>query len=364
LRGLSLTRLSPIAVYMIPSAMLVLVGAFFFPSAGRDDAHITYWAAYSLYHFGEVLNYNGDRVEQSSSLLQVILLAIAAFVSKIDIVTLGKLSSILFGVASLVALHILTKKIEPKAAFLAAALTGTSAYFAYWSFGGLETTLATFTSLLLIIAYGAYLNQQGNYFTGLAGVAVTTSMFALVRPEMPVVLISMVLGVIVSVFILDKLNSENQTHHQNVLFRLLIILGISVVVVFLIMGFRIWYFDSIFPQPVVAKSEGFSFNDLHSGIIYLKRQLFFDSYIKSLTVFTLFSIGYVVWSQLKMKRVNPYILLSGLFLATYTAFILLSRGDWMEGGRFLVHLLPVALIFPALVLARLLNHRATLSTNR
>jgi hypothetical protein len=159
--------------------MLVLVGAFFFPSAGRDDAHITYWAAYSLYHFGEVLNYNGDRVEQSSSLLQVILLAIAAFVSKIDIVTLGKLSSILFGVASLVALHILTKKIEPKAAFLAAALTGTSAYFAYWSFGGLETTLATFTSLLLIIAYGAYLNQQGNYFTGLAGVAVTTFMFAL-----------------------------------------------------------------------------------------------------------------------------------------------------------------------------------------
>jgi hypothetical protein len=138
LRGSSLTRLSPIAVYMIPSAILVLVGAFFFPSAGQDDAHITYWAAYSLYHFGEVLNYNGDRVEQSSSLLQVILLALAAFVSKIDIVTLGKLSSVLFGVASLVALHILMKKIEPKAAFLAAVLTGTSAYFVYWSFGGLE----------------------------------------------------------------------------------------------------------------------------------------------------------------------------------------------------------------------------------
>jgi hypothetical protein len=354
----------PITLYLVPSAILVLVGSFFFPSAGRDDAHITYWAAYSLSHFGEVLNYNGDRVEQSSSLLHVILLAMTAFVTKIDIVSLGKSSSILFGVASLVTLHILTEKIQPKAAFLAAVLTGTSVYFAYWSFGGLETTLTAFTSLLLILAYGAYLNKQGNYFAGMAGVAMATFIFALVRPEMPVVLICMVLGAIVGVLILDKLNPANEAQHQNYLFRLLIILGISLVIVSLTIYFKIWYFDSPFPQPVIAKSEGFSFNVLRSGIIYIERQLFFDSYIKVLTVFTLFSIGYVIWSQLKMKQVNPYILLSGLFLATYTSFIFFSGGDWMEGGRFLVHLLPVALMFPALVLAHLLNHRAALSTNR
>jgi hypothetical protein len=354
----------PITLYLVPSTILVLGGSFFFPSAGRDDAHITYWAAYSLSHFGEVLNYNGDRVEQSSSLLHVILLAMTAFVTKIDIVSLGKSSSILFGVASLVTLHILTEKIQPKAAFLAAVLTGTSVYFAYWSFGGLETTLTAFTSLLLILAYGAYLNKQGNYFDGMAGVAMATFIFALVRPEMPVVLICMVLGAIVGVLILDKLNPANEAQHQNYLFRLLIILGISLVIVSLTICFKIWYFDSPFPQLVIAKSEGFSFNVLRSGIIYIERQLFFDSYIKVLTVFTLFSIGYVIWSQLKMKQVNPYILLSGLFLAAYTSFIFFSGGDWMEGGRFLVHLLPVALMFPALVLAHLLNHRAALSTNR
>ena len=233
-------------------------------------------------------------------------------------------------------------------------------YFAYWSFGGLETTLATFTSLLLILAYGAYLNKRGNYFAGMAGVAVTTFIFVLVRPEMPVVLISMVLGTIVSVFIFDKLNSANQTQHQNYLFRLIIILGISVVIVFLVIGFRFWYFDSLFPQPVIAKSEGISFNTLWSGVIYLKRQLIFDQYIKIMAVLTLFSTGYVMWSQLKTKQVNPYILLSVLFLATYISFILFSGGDWMAGGRFLVHLLPVALMFPSLVLARLLNHRAVL----
>jgi hypothetical protein len=357
----SFLRLEPIALYLVPSAILVLIGSLFFPSSGRDDAHITYWAAYSLSHFGEVLNYNGDRVEQSSSLLHVVLLAITAFITKIDIVSLGKSSSILFGVASLVALHILTKKIEPKVAFLAAVLTGTSVYFVYWSFGGLETTLTALTSLLLILAYGSYLNKQGSYFAGMTWVTAATFIFALVRPEMPVVLICIVLGGILSVLIFDKFNSVNHAQYQKFLLRLLIILGISLITVSLIIGFRILYFDSPFPQPVVAKSNGFSFNVLRLGIIYLKQQLIFDLYIKIIAVFIPFSIGYVVWTQLRTKQVDPYILLSVLFLVTYTSFIIFSGGDWMEGGRFLVHLLPIAMIFPSLVLGHLLNHRAALA---
>jgi hypothetical protein len=357
---LSFVKLEPITPYLVPSAILVLIGSLFFPSSGRDDAHITYWAAYSLSHFGEVLNYNGDRVEQSSSLLHVVLLAITAFVTKVDIVSLGKSSSILFGVASLVALHILTKKAEPKAAFLAAVLTGTSVYFVYWSFGGLETTLTALTSLLLILAYGSYLNKQGSYFAGMAWITAATFIFALVRPEMPVVLICIVLGGILSVLIFDKFNSANHAQHKKFLLRLLIILGISLITVCLIIGFRILYFDSPFPQPVVAKSNGFSFNVLRLGIIYLKQQLIFDLYIKIIAVFIPFSIGYVVWTQLRTKQVDPYILLSVLFLVTYTSFIIFSGGDWMEGGRFLVHLLPIAMMFPSLVLGRLLNHPAAL----
>jgi len=76
--------------------------------------------------------------------------------------------------------------------------------------------------------------------------------------------------------------------------------------------------------------------------------------------FTLFGIWYVIWSQLKTKQINPYILLSVLFVATYASFILFSGGDWMEGGRFLVPLLPVAMMFPALVLAPLLKHQGAL----
>jgi hypothetical protein len=355
-----LFKLDSIAIYLAPSVVLVFIGYLFFPSAGRDDAHITYWAAYSLSHFGEVLNYNGDRVEQSSSLLQVVLLAVIGFITKIDIVSLGKYSSILFSIASLIAVYILAKKIEPKAAFLSAVLTGTSAYFAYWSFGGLETTLAAFASLLLILAYGAYLNKQENYSTGLVWVTASTFIFALARPEMPVVLVCIVLGAILTVFILDKFNSANHAQRRNFLFHLLIILGISLVIISLIIGFRIWYFDSPLPQPVIVKSKELSFNILRFGFIYLKQQITFDLYTQIMSIFTLFSIGYVIWSQLKKEEINPYILLSVLFLAAYTLFILFSGGDWMEGARFVVPLLPVAVMFPALVLGRLLNHRAEL----
>ena len=59
-----------------PALALVLAGLLLFPSAGQDDTHITCWPAYTLSHFGQILNYNGQRVEQSSSLLQVLLLAV------------------------------------------------------------------------------------------------------------------------------------------------------------------------------------------------------------------------------------------------------------------------------------------------
>src|SRR5262245_22470109 len=46
-----------------------------FPAGGNDDSHITYWAAHALASFGRIVNYDGEVVEQSSSLGLVLLLA-------------------------------------------------------------------------------------------------------------------------------------------------------------------------------------------------------------------------------------------------------------------------------------------------
>ena len=150
-------RLRHIAGYLGPPTILLLIGLLF-SSTGRDDAHITYWSAYSLSRFGEILNYNGDRVEQSSSLLQVLLLSLIGLLSGAKMVSIGKISSIVFGIASLIAIYRLALKIDSRTAFPTAVLTGTSVYFIYWSYGGLESTLVAFTVLCLIMEYADYLN--------------------------------------------------------------------------------------------------------------------------------------------------------------------------------------------------------------
>ena len=56
---------------------LILIGFLFYGPSGHDDSHITYAAAYQLLEHGQILNNNGERVEQSSSLLHVLLLALS-----------------------------------------------------------------------------------------------------------------------------------------------------------------------------------------------------------------------------------------------------------------------------------------------
>ena len=79
----------------------LIFGILLLPSTGRDDTHITYWAAHSLANFGEIVNYSGDRVEQSSSLLLVVALAVLGWIIPLPLTELGWLFSVLFGVGTL-----------------------------------------------------------------------------------------------------------------------------------------------------------------------------------------------------------------------------------------------------------------------
>ncbi len=328
--------------YIFLIILPVLLGFVFFSSAGRDDSHITYWPAYSLSHFGEILNYNGEKVEQSSSLLQVLILAAVNFISGINIVSLGSIITILLGAYSSVSVYRLGLKLHPQIGFFSALLTGTSAYYVYWIFGGMESTLVSLAVLWLILAYGAYLNKPG-YLNLIYSLGVTI-LLVTVRPEMPVVLICMLMGVL-AVLIISASVSDNKVLNQNLLSRLLILLGSASVICAILFIFRFCYFGSVFPQPVFAKSAGVTWEVIKNGFLYLKIHMFMSPSISIITGLTVCAVSYTAWEQLKYNRLNPYILLSLLFLATYTSFIIFSGGDWMECGRFLVHMLPVAVIF-------------------
>jgi hypothetical protein len=61
----------------------------------------------------------------------------------------------------------------------------------------------------------------------------------------------------------------------------------------------------------------------------------------------------VLFAEVTAKEFNVYSLLSLLYVAGYLAFAILSGGDWMEGGRFLVFFLPAIVAFVPLAIARL-----------
>lgn len=337
----------------LPSTFFLAVGFRFFISTGRDDTHITYWPAYTLARFGEILNYNGERIEQSSSLLHVLVLATFHKLTAVDVVTLGKLSSILAGVATLLLLYALTRKsVDRATAFAAAMLAATSAYFVYWAFGGLETTLVSVAGTWLVLALGNYLTRTSassrarSLFPSVLAMAV----FALARPESPLVLLGLVIA---ANLIWWHRSSANTVEARALRNRLLAALGAAAAVCALLFAFRLLYFGSAFPQPVTAKYVGLSPASFANGLQYLGSSVFQHGFgIASGLVaagLACLTLALVEW---RARRFTPYTTLTLLLVAGYLAFIVASGGDWMEGGRFLVHVLPLALALVPVAVAK------------
>ncbi len=332
--------------HLLPAILLVGLGLTLFSTSGRDDSHITYWAAYSLSHEGEITNYNGERIEQSSSLLQVILLAGLHRLLTADLVTLGYVVTILVGVLTLTAVRLLGSKLCVGGGSWAALLTASSGYFVYWSFGGLESTLTPFLGICLILSYAAHLECDRRYLTTLSGSIVATLLFALTRPEAPLVLVSILAGC--GVFLRVTKRHERTTcvtgqGERRRRFRDL--LAVWALVTLLIVIFRIWYFGSAFPQPVLAKLAGLSWLTIENGLLYLRRNISENPSVSISALAVLLAIGHAAWRQFSHKEAGFTHLLALLWLVAYTSFIVLSGGDWMEGGRFIAHMLPVGVAF-------------------
>ncbi|NJN68369.1 MAG: hypothetical protein HC884_17480 [Chloroflexaceae bacterium] len=154
----------------VPPFLLVMIGFVLFVSTGRDDSHISYWPAYTLTHFGEIVNHSGESIEQSSSLLFVVILALVLHVSEATAPSLGPMVSVFFGILSILVTQRLVAVIVPRISLAAAFIISTSVYVIYWSFSGMETTLTAFTSGWLLLSFLAYLNRGytpcGEYGSG------------------------------------------------------------------------------------------------------------------------------------------------------------------------------------------------------
>ena len=109
----------------------------------------------------------------------------------------------------------------------------------------------------------------------------------------------------------------------------------------LLVAFRYFYFGSPMPLPVSAKVSSLSLEKLYAGFYYVLRYGFANIiFIISMPI----AVIYLIRQLIHRSKPDFYLLLSTFSLLSYTAFIVLSGGDWMQMGRFLVPVLPLAAI--------------------
>jgi hypothetical protein len=125
--------------------------------------------------------------------------------------------------------------------------------------------------------------------------------------------------------------------------RALSLLLLAAVVSAALLAWRHWYFGAWLPQPVSAKSRGLSKSALFDGWRYVTGQawLRIDG---GLWVIATLASGYVAGCLLGRSLPDLTAAIAALFTGVGLLFVVVSGGDWMEGGRFLVPLLPTAVI--------------------
>lgn len=330
------------------SVGLFLIGGVFFSSTGPDDTHITTWAVYALGHRGEIVNYNNDKVEQSSSLLQVAVLGPIAALDLIPTSDLTPVSAIFFALVTIGMTYVLGMRMGGQfVAASAAFLTASAVYFVYWAFSGMETTLATLTMVLVILCCGNYLQPLTVKGLDLLGAALAICAALMVRPEMPIVL-GCVIGGLVVVYLLQGKDAFAFVR------RSFVLMGLWVVCFGTLLLFRYWYFGSWFPQPVTAKIGAITWEVLRAGLDYLYVHLSLEPVVGLEMTLALVSGAFLVWhARTRKEPLNAFVWIAILTCVTYLAFIVATGGDWMEAGRFLVPMTPIVSLMIGLSFVRI-----------
>lgn len=326
----------------IGPALVVALGALLFVSTGRDDAHITYWPAHTLATRGALLNYSGDRVEQSSSLLLVVILGALARVTSIPIPTLGVLVSVACGAAVPVVLLQCHGRDARRSGLMAGALLSTSTYLVYWSFSGMETALAALCGAWLVARLAREIEPDAPPRPA-AATWLAVAVFTIARPESG--LVAILLFVIAGGAGLAR-RKRGATPSKPAL------LAAGAAVAFLLVGgWRLAYFGSFFPQPVIAKSAGLSAGAALAGTLYIVRHLASPAALPFAVAATA-GLGIVLWDLRRGVPVPSLTVAAAALVLADAAFVVASGGDWMEGGRFLVPAWPAAAILATTALER------------
>jgi len=319
--------LGSILVFLMLVTSLCVVG-------GVDDSHITFFAARTLIDQGSILNYNGQHIEQSSSLALVLLLAaLGRLLPRVSIPTLGWVVSLLSAIACIPLAVLVARAVSPRRARWAAPIVATCASLLFWSCTGMETTFAALCFLLAVLAVGRFL-ARGNALAGLeAGAALLLA--AAVRPEAPIEIVCALLAS-TAVAALAFVRSGRSPPTSVAWRRNLAILAIAAVVVAGLVAFRIARFGQPLSRPAAVKFTG-TLRWLEGARYVLASSWTVNPLLLAAGLACALVLLRRAWAgeHPSIRTIVCAFALSGL------AFALASGGDWMPAGRFLLPVLPL-----------------------
>lgn len=291
------------------AACVVLLGY-----TGRDDSHITYFVSDALAEGRGLINYNGVRLEQSSSLLFALILGGVGWLTGLPAAATGYFVSLAFLLFSMALSALLLRRAHAKPALAVIALCVPPAV--YWALSGMENSLY----LLLLVGLVLSVAPQEPAARGRpVPAAFLGALITLVRPEGVLVVFSaLAFGLVVDPALRAGWRASAAAAAGAVL----------------AIGGRIAAGLSIFPNTVYAKGDLSLSSRLLGGEHYWQKT--FESLPVS-SVFAAFGFLLVVWRWSGLRREDAarpiLVLLIGIVLAI-GFFALFSGGDWMEYGRF------------------------------
>jgi hypothetical protein len=334
------------------AALALALGLLLFLATGQDDAYIAFWPAHTLLEYGAMLNYSGDRVEQSSSLLYTLVLAAVAGGMRVSVPVAGWWIGIACGLIALFRCRALGARLGwDRPAWLPLAL-GTLPTFLYWWFGGLETSLTAWLGLEVAIL-AADLHDGRRRVASAPALGVTAA-YAMVRPETMLVLASTLAAWLLLEAAQRRRGAGAARPEAVSALRRWLVLALACQA--LLIAYRVAAFGSPFPQPVVAKMGASPFDQLAEGLAYYARCALLRPYATTFFAALVAALGWLVLRIARRERPDAALFLL-LFVAAQAGMVATAGGDWMRGGRFFAQFAPVVLVAGVGVLHRLRARR-------
>lgn len=273
----------------------------------QDDAYISYrYVANFLNGHGLVYNI-GERIEGFTNFGWVIYMALAGALQA-DFILVSRLTGLLCGAGIIVLTFVLARRLfEEKDRWLALLptyLVATNPALAYWSPAGLET--AVFALLVLACLYCFVIRSRW--------LVLPIVLAVWVRPEG-----ALVAGLLMLVEAIIERRWPKYTARM---------VGLAFLLSLPFVGFKMLYYGSIFPNPFFAKT-GWHLDYLTNGLDYVGK-FFADCGFYGLGLL----VPLLFWKRLSVSFRAVY-----LFVALYTAYVVLVGGDVLKVYRFFIPLL-------------------------